>query len=521
MRRKFAVQYGFVVPEIKVSDISHRAAEMLPVQDSRGHRRHAGRAHRRISGDQRRRQAPRHARRGDARTRLRHEGLVHREAFAPEARRLGFNPIDNMSVLLTHLSEVIRNNLAQMLSYKDMRALFDRLGPEYKRLLDEISPSQISYSGLQAVLKLLLAERISIRNLHLILEAIAEIAPHARRAEQIAEHVRVRMAQQICGDLAQGGVLKILRLGNRWDMVFHQSLKRDAKGDVTEFDIDPRLVEEFGADASKVIRKYMDARRTVRAGGDAGNPPLCAHDRRAPVRHAAGAVASGTRARHRDQVAGNDRVISTLVATAPAMIATIFVLFCRIGACLMVAPGFSSARTPVPREAVHRGDAEPRAGAGAHRRQAAGARRQALDGQSGRARRTIFSELLIGGFIGMLGRLFFLALETMMMAASMNIGMSNALGAPVDELESLPAIASLVSVTVTCLIFIMGLHWELIRGLVASYKVMPVGTLLRPQALLATFATRWRAPSSRRCASRARSSCSGWSPISRSDWSTA
>ena len=67
------------------------------------------------------------------------------------------------------------------------------------------------------------------------------------------------MAQQICGDLAQGGVLKILRLGNRWDLVFHQSLKRDAKGDVTEFDIDPRLVEEFGADASKVIRKYMDA----------------------------------------------------------------------------------------------------------------------------------------------------------------------------------------------------------------------------------------------------------------------
>jgi flagellar biosynthesis protein FlhA len=162
-------------------------------------------------------------------------------------------------VLLTHLSEVIRNNLSQLLSYKDMRALFDRLGPEYKRLLDEISPSQISYSGLQAVLKLLLQERISIRNLHLILESIAEIAPHARRAEQITEHVRIRMAQQICGDLAQGGVLKILRLGNRWDMVFHQSLKRDAKGDVAEFDIDPRLVEEFGEEATKVIRKHMDA----------------------------------------------------------------------------------------------------------------------------------------------------------------------------------------------------------------------------------------------------------------------
>ena len=151
-----------------------------------------------------------------------------------------------MSVLLTHLSEVIRNNLAQLLSYKDMRALLDRLEPEYQRLIEEISPSQISYSGLQAVLKLLLAERVSIRNLHLILEAIAEIAPHVRRAEQIAEHVRMRMAQQICGDLADGGVLKVLRLGNRWDLAFHQSLKRDAKGEVVEFDIDPRLIEQFG-----------------------------------------------------------------------------------------------------------------------------------------------------------------------------------------------------------------------------------------------------------------------------------
>jgi flagellar biosynthesis protein FlhA len=91
-----------------------------------------------------------------------------------------------------------------------------------------------------------------------MLEAIAEIAPHVRRAEQLAEHVRMRMSQQICGDLADGGVLKVLRLGNRWDLAFHQSLKRDAKGEVAEFDIDPRLIEQFGNEASKVIRALMD-----------------------------------------------------------------------------------------------------------------------------------------------------------------------------------------------------------------------------------------------------------------------
>jgi flagellar biosynthesis protein FlhA len=180
------------------------------------------------------------------------------ESYANELKRQGFRAIDGMSVLLTHLSEVIRNNLSQLLSYKDMRTLLDRLGPEYKRLLDDICPSQISYSGLQAVLKLLLAERVSIRNLQLILEAIAEIAPHVRRAEQVTEHVRMRIAQQICGDLADGQVLKVLRLGSRWDLAFHQALKRDAKGDIVEFDLDPAMVEQFGAEASTAIRERMD-----------------------------------------------------------------------------------------------------------------------------------------------------------------------------------------------------------------------------------------------------------------------
>jgi flagellar biosynthesis protein FlhA len=140
-----------------------------------------------------------------------------------------------------------------------MKALIERQDQEYRKLIDEICTSHISYPGFQAVLKLLLAERVSIRNLHLIIEAIAEIAPHVRRTEQIVEHVRIRMAQQICGDLTEGGILKVLRLGNRWDLAFHQALKRDAKGEIREFDIDPRLLEEFGNETSKAVRAHLDA----------------------------------------------------------------------------------------------------------------------------------------------------------------------------------------------------------------------------------------------------------------------
>ncbi|MBR0814118.1 flagellar biosynthesis protein FlhA [Bradyrhizobium diazoefficiens] len=263
IRKKFAKQYGFVVPEIKLTDnlsidpkgyqirihdtrVAHgelRLGEVLVLVDKDGKPD--------VPGEEVIEPA------------FGMKALWVTEAFTDEVKRQGCKPVDNLSVLLTHLSEVIRANLAQLLSYKDMRALLDRLDPEYKRLVEDLCPSQISYSGLLAILKILLAERVSIRNLHLILEAIAEIAPHVRRSEQVAEHVRTRLAQQICGDLSDNGVLNVVRLGNRWDLAFHQSLKRDAKGDVVEFDADPRLIEQFATEASAAIRKFTESGTSV------------------------------------------------------------------------------------------------------------------------------------------------------------------------------------------------------------------------------------------------------------------
>ena len=258
MRRKFAQQYGFVIPEIKLTDDLGLAPRNYSIKI---HGTVAAAADLRlgevmvIPGSRQPPDVP-----GDSvkEPAFGMDALWIPEMFASELRGAGFQPIDNMSVMLTHLSEVIRNNLAHLLSYRDLRSLTDRLEPEYKRLLDETCPSLLSFSSLQAILKLLLAERVSIRNLHLVLEAIAEIAPHVRKPEAIVEHVRMRISQQICGDLGQEGVLRVVRLGNRWDIAFLQSLKRDAKGDVIEFDIDPRLIEQFANEATKVVKTHMD-----------------------------------------------------------------------------------------------------------------------------------------------------------------------------------------------------------------------------------------------------------------------
>lgn len=271
MRRKFARQYGFIIPDVKISDdlaIDPKSYEI------RIHGTVVASGRLRpgevlvVHGD-----GPRPSFPGDAVSEPSFglPAVWISDVFSVGLRQEGYMPIDNVSVLLTHLAEVMKSNLAQLFSYRNLRHVLDRLEPEYKRLLDEICPSQISNSSLQAVLKLLLSERVSIRNLHLILEAIAEVAPFTRKTETIAEHVRSRMAQQICGDLATENQLKVVRLSNRWELAFHQAMKRDPKGEVTEFDLDPRLVEAFSTECTGLVQGLLEKghRIVVVAAGEA------------------------------------------------------------------------------------------------------------------------------------------------------------------------------------------------------------------------------------------------------------
>ena len=155
---------------------------------------------------------------------------------------------------------------------------------------------------------------------------------------------------------------------------------------------------------------------------------------------------------------------------SPTLILTAFVVFCRIGGCLLLMPGFSSPRIPVQARlfvaiAVSLAmtplvldDVQPLV---------AKAAPLALV-------TIIVFESLKGVVIGLLGRLFFIALETMGTAISLAVGLSATLGAPIDESEAAPAIVTLLSLGATLLVFVTDLHWEVFRGLSASYVVLPV-----------------------------------------------
>jgi flagellar biosynthetic protein FliR len=88
--------------------------------------------------------------------------------------------------------------------------------------------------------------------------------------------------------------------------------------------------------------------------------------------------------------------------------------------------------------------------------------------------RLVMSETLTGGLIGLLGRCFFIALETLGSAIADAMGLSNALGVPIEGNDSVPELVTLITMGATVLLFITDQHWEILRGLVASYNAWPV-----------------------------------------------
>ena len=146
-------------------------------------------------------------------------------ALRDEAELRGYSIIDPSTVISTHLTEVLKANVADLLSYANVQSLLTGLPKEQQKLVEDIVPSQISVSGIQRVLQTLLMERISIRDLPTILEGIAEIAGPGRTAQSIAEHVRSRLARQLCAaNLGPDGNLPLVTLGPQWERDFAEAM---------------------------------------------------------------------------------------------------------------------------------------------------------------------------------------------------------------------------------------------------------------------------------------------------------
>lgn len=140
----------------------------------------------------------------------------------------GLTVVSPPEVLATHLLEVIKSNLARLLSLRGLRRLLDEFvkvsdvtrADQNKRLLDELVPDKVPMDTLLTVLRLLLEEKVSIRNLPLILEAAAE-ARSLGTPEAICEHVRQRLGFQLVAELKrEDGTIPLIQLAPEWEKTF-------------------------------------------------------------------------------------------------------------------------------------------------------------------------------------------------------------------------------------------------------------------------------------------------------------
>jgi len=168
------------------------------------------------------------------------------EGLREEASFRGYTIVEPAAVLVTHLTELLRENMADLLSYAEVEKLIAKLSKEHKALVDDITPNQISRAGIQRVLQSLIKERISIRDLPTILEGIAEASATTQNLDAIVEHVRTRLARQIChANKAHDGVLPVLAMGPQWEQAFMEALVGD--GDRRQLALAPSKLHDFVA----------------------------------------------------------------------------------------------------------------------------------------------------------------------------------------------------------------------------------------------------------------------------------
>jgi flagellar biosynthesis protein FlhA len=163
-------------------------------------------------------------------------------------------------VITTHLTEILKDNMPDLLSYGEVQKLLKELPAEQKKLVEDLVPGVVSATTIQRVLQALLKERVSVRDLPTILEGIAEAAPHSAGVTQLVEHVRTRLAKQLCfQNKGEDGMLAIISLSPVWEEAFTEALV--GPGEEKQLALAPSRLQEF-------IRSVRDAFDQAARQGD-------------------------------------------------------------------------------------------------------------------------------------------------------------------------------------------------------------------------------------------------------------
>jgi flagellar biosynthesis protein FlhA len=182
------------------------------------------------------------------------------QSLREEATFLGYTIVDPATVITTHLTEIIKDNMSDLLSYAMVAKMLREAPDDNKKLIEETIPNVVNVATLQRVLQALLKERVSIRDLPAILEGLGEAGPQTKSITQMVEHVRSRLGRQLCWvNRAGDGSLPIITLSHEWESAFASSII--GQGDERQLTMAPSALQEF-------IRNVRDVFERASMNGD-------------------------------------------------------------------------------------------------------------------------------------------------------------------------------------------------------------------------------------------------------------
>jgi len=174
------------------------------------------------------------------------------------AERLGYTIVEPSAVLATHLTELILSHAEELVTREDTQALLENLKSTAKTVVAELIPTLLSLGELQKVIHNLLRERVSVRNLQIILETLADFAPRTKDTDILTEYVRHALARQICADYKdEDGTLRVVTLSPTLEQELSEAIQKAEPGRFIP--VDPARSDAIAQAAAKAVQPMVRA----------------------------------------------------------------------------------------------------------------------------------------------------------------------------------------------------------------------------------------------------------------------
>ena len=182
------------------------------------------------------------------------------EEMRERAEMFNYTVVDPPSVVSTHITEIIKSYAHELLGRQETKNLIDHLKENYSILVDEVTPNPLSIGDIQKVLGKLLKEKVSIRNLPVIFEALADYGRYTTDPEVLTEYVRQALARQITSQFSQSNEsLKVITLSGKVEKIIADSITQSEHG--SYLSIDPDTSGEFIKAVNKEVEEMSIAQQ--------------------------------------------------------------------------------------------------------------------------------------------------------------------------------------------------------------------------------------------------------------------